>query len=549
MEETFDTKSLKMNDILKLGLIKNKANGVYFPESHEHREKLTEFTKCYFRHSLEINQGDNGHISLKDCFVANLQIYVYNASVIEIENCNIRKLEIHGQEGHGRALSVEIRGVIEDFTSKIDEVSIDNCQVYNSHVSNTLLTKFTINKGLNSGSINFDNIYPIDENKLKFQFHESNLMISYKDCAIADVSLSKFTGSFSLANSNIGNEFSIQDCSGQLFIKFDQGKVNRLSAANSSYFNLTVNQTSFERIDINRCNPFICSITSSNYQLINSREEIKNQSKIGRFFLIQTAIKGFKLNGYIIEQIQIIESTSTDSFELANSSLIQNLTVIESNLKDSEFRNFSFLERSQLTLKNSNIADSKFNTVNWPNNHKLIEDHLGVGKNIEGKIQDYLSLKESYRQLKVIAQSASNRFDALNFQAHEQRIQMEIFYLKMEYLNFALLWTNYRFNNFGLSYVRPLVFLLLFHLIFFSVMNHMHSQMLYPLWFTSDMGFNANSTVNAVADYFSTLLPVHTFVYLKDEKGWAVIIDLLMRISSGYFIFYFISATRKFHSV
>ena len=66
-------------------------------------------------------------------------------------------------------------------------------------------------------------------------------------------------------------------------------------------------------------------------------------------------------------------------------------------------------------------------------NHQLVfETKLTETEDNSIRLQYYLSLKESYRQLKAISLSALNKFDALSFQRHEQRIQKQILRLRRD---------------------------------------------------------------------------------------------------------------------
>jgi len=107
-------------------------------------------------------------------------------------------------------------------------------------------------------------------------------------------------------------------------------------------------------------------------------------------------------------------------------------------------------------------------------------------------------------------------------------------------VNWLILGTNKWFSKFGTDPIRSLIWLLGLHLFFFFPLLIINNPEL-----GYELDLNPTSSDWSLAYSINLLNPIHS---LKDPAGKQVysVIDFFMRISSGYFIYYFLKGTRKF---
>jgi hypothetical protein len=103
----------------------------------------------------------------------------------------------------------------------------------------------------------------------------------------------------------------------------------------------------------------------------------------------------------------------------------------------------------------------------------------------------------------------------------------------------VILWVNSKSNNHGLSIKLPLLYFLVFTILFYI-------SYLYSL----DSIFNCNEIdLSLIGYYFSFIDPTHRtdFLVSKDEFNTASLsIDFLNKVISAFFVYQFISAFRKY---
>lgn len=231
-------------------------------------------------------------------------------------------------------------------------------------------------------------------------------------------------------------------------------------------------------------------------------------------------------------------------FSLNNCTISNKFDVSASNLGKTLFNNTSIGDNAQVSLINSNVMDATFSNMKWRKDFNVFQFPKG----------DLLpAIRESYRQLKANYLKNGNKIEALEFQKHELRVHYE--FLKQKKFtrpisknlgNFLIVGTNKWSSDFGQNIWKPLILLFIFHLIFFNFL----------LWHTPDLGvkiggsFDSDLISKGFRLYFQTLLPVRgTEIKLGSTQSISIagFWDFLTRISSGYFIYYFVSASRKYH--
>lgn len=267
-------------------------------------------------------------------------------------------------------------------------------------------------------------------------------------------------------------------------------------------------------------------------------------------------------DGVTIKELEFHSSGINGSLRIVNSLFLTKFSIIESNMGKSKFTNIHLGDNCVVNILDSDIDDTTFNSFRWNKDFKLSE------KNEDRFNKDdydfLISRRESYRQLKSNQLKSNNKIASLEFQRNELHIHFLI--IKRQLSNeweklsihgkflstlgdFLILWTHKHASGFGLNIWRPLFLLFIVHLILFNIFLLYNTDLnLYPL-----CDISGEATLDAASKYFYTIIPTHSFMLQSFEaKNGQCFIggfwDLLIRVSSAYFIFYFISASRKYHS-
>lgn len=142
--------------------------------------------------------------------------------------------------------------------------------------------------------------------------------------------------------------------------------------------------------------------------------------------------------------------------------------------------------------------------------------------------------RDTYRQFKIAALNNHDQQDALEFYRLEMRLLWKEYQLGGKPIKDGLIiFVNRWSSDFNQNWLLPLIWLFLFH----------------TLWFVCILGWFWNNQFAGcyeMEEYFNLLLPTHkTPEYINTGPGALTV--LVMRISSGFFIYQFIRATRKFN--
>ncbi|PCJ86156.1 MAG: hypothetical protein COA57_06460, partial [Flavobacteriales bacterium] len=160
----------------------------------------------------------------------------------------------------------------------------------------------------------------------------------------------------------------------------------------------------------------------------------------------------------------------------------------------------------------------------------------------EQKKKKELILREVYRQLKNLCKAQSNYIDALGFYRNEYAAYWKYIKANKKEVSFEdrfLVGLGRHVSNFGQSFIRPLIWLIIMHGILFLLLVIFNYK-----GFNFSFNHSWNSFREGFGEYWYLLNPVHRFT--DDMAGGLKTIDFLMRLSSGFFIYHIIRASRKF---
>lgn len=272
-------------------------------------------------------------------------------------------------------------------------------------------------------------------------------------------------------------------------------------------------------------------------------------------------------------QALMIRNISSD-LELDTVDIEKVLSIINSAFDENViFQNVN-LYNASIIISGSSITRAKFHSIRWMKDYDIDTlEYLDKNQSYNDYETSLWFLRESYRQLKVISLGFENKIDAKHFQTNElatyyRELTLKTFgairqyktnflkaisdlfkrTIKRQFWNnlsrWFLLCTNKLFSHFGNSYIRPLIFLFGVHFIFiWKGLDLFRTKInwINPDWIV---------TWKAIGLYLYSISPVHP-IELKDIYGMPIqsnlTADFFMRICAGYFIYYFLKATRQYN--
>lgn len=288
-------------------------------------------------------------------------------------------------------------------------------------------------------------------------------------------------------------------------------------------------------------------LCSENFEKCYLGNSMPNRSEIGNLDFIGKVFQG---DVYIQNaDINLFEWSGVSSSR--GSLRINNVEVEYFRLKNCTI---NYLEWSNLKLNNyslggSNLIGLKVFNVTWPQD-KLFEQllpDLSQWKPLTKREKIFFSQlipvfkidMEAYRLLKASSQNNQNEMDALEFYRLEMRrlwIIRRISDKKIGWRDTALLGIGRLVSDFGQNWLLPLIWLFGIHyILFMSVFEWNY------IW-------DWECFKNGLGAFFELLNPVHkTPDYIN--TGMGLFTEFWMRLFSGFFIFHFVKATRKYGKV
>lgn len=507
----------------------------------------TEFTfyNCHFKKlifdktlvsSLKFTQCSFEQLILSNVEITDLMLFETEGGKIELKTCTISRVTL---KNASKIQSIEINGgnlvSISVTESLINDLKIDG-SIIKKQIELINSPSPTKENSLDTPILTFINLMKADLiiNSCaikKINVNNSELQsILIEKSQVSEVPISKTNiTSTSITNSKIGD------------FKSYEGNLPNFSSDNSDFENLTVNSS---RIN--------------NYELKRS-DLIESKLKIRTLDLKASSIpsKGIlKIDDLYCDNLIISHLSNLGSIEIRNSKVDKVFSFESSKLEDTSFNSLNLRDCQEIKTLNSSFTSCKFFNVQWPSNYRIYEYQKEIigSKNIETKITKYYNpLRESYRQLVSVSNKELNKIDSLFFQKQELRIYFEIIKFHKcnsweNFQDFLVLGSNKLFSDFGQNIWKPLVWWLPIHGLLFSLII-MNFDL--GIEFVNPKEHSWEVFWKGAGIYLNFLNPVHGALVENTINGRMVsiygITDFAMRIVSGYFLYYFISATRKFH--
>jgi hypothetical protein len=162
-----------------------------------------------------------------------------------------------------------------------------------------------------------------------------------------------------------------------------------------------------------------------------------------------------------------------------------------------------------------------------------------------------LRLRDSYRHLKSLSKKLNNTIDFLNFSKNEMRIHWRLtLWYGWEWLSsetyrtkpqeLLIIGSNYFASKFGLSLFRPIFWLFFLHLVLFYKLE--------TTVFDKKVFFQLGGPIdwNFWDKYFYYLNPIRKIAEHQETLPKFLTYDFFIRLSSSYFIWHIIKASRKY---
>lgn len=333
-------------------------------------------------------------------------------------------------------------------------------------------------------------------------------------------------------------------------------KINRIYINSQEIDELFIRSLSFS--DLLVLNSFSNVTIKGTFKEIKIHSRDFNDLKIqGEDKLSYNKIENLTINDSSSNGLINISNLEIEKFELINfinfggAIRLNDLTIQKAFFNDTSigklyWDQINFVKH--LEILRCDLFGLKFSHVGWLKEHKLSNSFLDKKRTIESKINDVGEAKTNvtlmqyerdvYRQLKAASFNNQNLPEALAFYRNEMRLYWKEIRINggANWQDRILVFLNRWVSDFGQSWLLPLVWLFGAHFLLF--------MSIYEWQFSKDI----NDFKTGLGEYFQLLNPVHkTPDYIN--TGMGLFTEFWMRVLSGFFIYHFIRATRKFAKI
>jgi len=252
----------------------------------------------------------------------------------------------------------------------------------------------------------------------------------------------------------------------------------------------------------------------------------KGEIKIEKIQTNAIYIRGFSVEGFL--KLFDISAYGEDSkFE-----------IHDSNLDNSWFDKVDISSFSKMALYRSTLINTKLTSVIFPSVKKM---HIQSIENIhytDDKHSTYhLDQYENFLQLKKAFEKTGNIHEAQKMQSVAYKSLSKI--TDLNWWDKRILFLNNFSNSHGISVKKPLILLLIFsvclYLLYLNALGYINLQHKFD--------------IDLIGYYFAFLDITHRSDFLVEKEnltGFAVGIDFFSKILTGYFIYQFVAAFRKY---
>jgi hypothetical protein len=470
---------------------------------------------CTFGKLTLGTRGRGNTIEILDCEIHELILNAFSVESLTILNCNIRSIKI-------------VQGSINTF--HIGNGEFDEEAQFNIADTENQIKTFVIGTDCSISNLRLDGV-----NFSVFESHGAIGDLSSKSSQLNEivriqnansVQLSKVKGKLfrfgdAKFKGRIGN-IIVDDCSVN-DILVENCHCESIRIYSGDIGSITLSPTFAQKIEIEGSTVFDADRYPP-YRIdeihINKWRDIQQT----HFFLNRLTLKKFiALEAGVFKDAIFNLMTVSEDFVVSDSTFIK-----------CRFNRIN-LRYCHIHMYNTFMQDCDFVSIKWPEDHRINEA-------VDSEKQ-YESLRETYRQLKKVSLGQQDKIHALEFQTNEMR--MHYMYLlnkrgknSRDWGNLFIVGTHKWFSDFGQNIWKPLILLFCFHALWYFLCYIILQLEVYPTFQDIDWEVTADVWNN----FFRTLLPTHSDeVIVNNQKSTiAGTLDFVMRVCSGYFIFYFV---------
>lgn len=306
------------------------------------------------------------------------------------------------------------------------------------------------------------------------------------------------------------------------------------------------------------CNGIFEIIGSENSAVPFPIEEIKIISSFalsGQIIIKNIASNNLDISGTIkdvdilfdycqFKEIKIDNLINSGSLRFQNIKAIKgnsSFLIKNSNLGKAYFFNFFFNTFSEVRVYDTILSDIFTSRVRWFEN---------LNKTKDAQI-DLNQVRDIFRQLKLSMEKQGDKINSSYFKKRE----MEIHYRSLNFKNntgdLLMMWLN-KSNNYGMSWIKPVIILLLIALPVLWLMIFLTSEelRLQPATSYEDLVYCINLFLMNINLYPQLLNPLNSLGNLFiDNNGvsfWFYSVSFIWKITVAYFVFQTVTAFRKY---
>lgn len=347
-----------------------------------------------------------------------------------------------------------------------------------------------------------------------------------------------------ILSSRIKNDFIVTD-----------GSINTLFI-NAHSDNIIIGETNFKKLQIGGVEvKRIKNLSFLNTELVNELIQVNN-CEIEKCSLHSTVIKSqaefsnCKFNSFSFNNFR---NQGSLKFLNCNSKSICNkkshFSITNSNLGKTEFFQINFASFNELNIINSIVLDCIFINTKWAknitsfygdqenlylNDRKPPKSFFSRFFNLNAETLDQIeNRKDTYKQIKYALSKQGDYVNEQLFHSWEMNAYNKTLDLfSNNFWTKIILSLSRISSNYGISLIRPILFILILNLCIYLVILKIH---------------NINIEFSSISD-FTTFLKFLNPLHKTDFElhGWAFLFDSLSRLISSYSIYNIIRATRRF---
>lgn len=439
--------------------------------------KVLEISKSTIKGTLSFSEETSGNIILETvtlknkCDFPNLNTLVINNNSTFDKEINLNKIS------SVNCNDTRFKGEMT-FLSEYLNVQFEACVFYQkmklSKVSNTLEIKScTFKDEVDFCNGDFSNI-----NILSSSFNGNFLLSSSYiekinfDSATEEVSNNSFSLLVDFTDSQI-NDIKLHYCDFQGALHFENMKqiinlsdmvwtiIQDLKISNSLVFDLFKDT---HQLEIN------------NFNLVNSKLDTTSMGK--EIDISKVTIAEFKCNKVILLKVINFSEMAINKFRIGNSNIehrfrIKESTIGEFSLISSTFEDLQIIDnqsdkvktKRELILKNTTIKNAVLDKLKYTK-FTMSDAHVSEAK--IGNVQFTHGSRETYRFFKNYYDSISDYIKANEYYQNEM---IEHYKNTKDKGEKIVLWFGKKISSFGQSWIYPLLWMLLFTLIFYRIAN------------------------------------------------------------------------------